>query len=143
MPKLRNDDPVETAVERCANLTIAYFFEADETRAAELEAQSGADVCCCCARDACAATRADQLIHGEHSCSTGLRRRVRRACRLARSQVALCSAGTALRCAEDESVRPWSHLNGFKFPSSAKCDRDGPAEDQDGAYVKPPLDRRA
>ena len=55
----------------------------------------------------------------------------------------LCSAGTALRCAEDESVRPWSHLNGFKFPSSAKCDRDGPAEDQDGAYVKPPLDRRA
>ncbi len=41
MPKLRNDDPVETAVERCANLTIAYFFEADETRAAELEAESG------------------------------------------------------------------------------------------------------
>jgi hypothetical protein len=42
MPKLRNDDPVEAAVERCANLTIAYFFEPDETRAAELEAQSGA-----------------------------------------------------------------------------------------------------
>jgi hypothetical protein len=42
MPKLRNDDPIEAAVERCANLTIAYFFAADETRAAELEAESAA-----------------------------------------------------------------------------------------------------
>ena len=42
MPKLRNDDPVTAAVERCANLTMLYFFEADETRAAELEAESAA-----------------------------------------------------------------------------------------------------